>query len=280
MGNMHGSCAALRAAEVQVGKSSCSAISNQQHNYITVVDVAGGGRVVEVEVPASAAEYNNGASSAPSADCMKVGELLLEFSPGHFVAHYPRSSFPFHTAAGNPATPRLHERASGLGADADAIAGAAHVYVLFPMPRLHTRLTPQEHLTIALLLQNHAAISNSPEQLLRHEGINDLVKSPMALRLLRHSRAKRVRMSWGRFGAARVAPHEDIQQELINTTSTTVKAMAKADEGGTHINSADQEDEGITLELQGPQVYTHLMPKLTVMIKAKPWAPKLETICE
>ncbi|MCO5568832.1 hypothetical protein L7F22_022533 [Adiantum nelumboides] len=276
MGNNHGSSAPPSYADLY----NC---------IITVVmDVAEGeGRVVEVQVEGS---------SASSSSAMKVGELLLEFSPGHFVAHFSRSCFPFlpplphsHAAtatsssSSSAASPRLLERASALGADADAMAGAAHVYVLLPMSRLHTRLSPQERLTIARLLHNHVAKSHPPTQSDHNqllEGNNRATKSrPAQLlrRLIKRSPACNAAklqagsLLWGRCGgAARVAPHDD-QQELSNGFK------------GTNISKKLQLAEEEKQELQSEQYYSQVitMPKLPVVImKAKPWAPKLETISE
>ncbi|MCO5548923.1 hypothetical protein L7F22_002386 [Adiantum nelumboides] len=279
MGNNHGFSAPSYAA--------------QYNCIITVVmDVAEGeGRVVEVQVEGS---------SASSSSAMKVGELLLEFSPGHFVAHFSRSCFPFlpppphsHAAtatssssSSSAASPCLLERASALGADADAMAGAAHVYVLLPMSRLHTRLSPQERLTIARLLHNHAAKSHPPTQSDHNqflEGNNPATKykpAQLLRRLLKRSRACNAAklqagsLLWGRCGgAARVAPHDD-QQELSNGfkgTNIAKKQLAEEEE--------EEKQDLQSEQYNYSQVST--MPKLpVVMMKAKPWAPKLETISE
>eukprot|EP00250_Pteridium_aquilinum_P022112 c25306_g1_i2 orf=1-294(-) len=98
-----------------MGNCVSSASIIQVENVITPrirVVQAGEGRVVEVEVP-------------DSQMTMTVAELLLEFPPGHFVAHFDHSDF--ITAANNG------KRASPLAADAEAKSG--HLYVLFPMPR-------------------------------------------------------------------------------------------------------------------------------------------------
>ncbi|MCO5613646.1 hypothetical protein L7F22_067924 [Adiantum nelumboides] len=272
-----------------MGNRGSSATYAPQYNHITVVvgiAEAGEGRVLEVEVE----------GSSPA---MKVGELLLEFSPGHFVAHFSRSCFPFHqlhsasteTSPSSAGPPRLLQRASALGADADAMAGAANVYVLLPMPRLHTRLSPQERLTIAHLLHNHAAMSGlhpcttHDDQRLIHEG-NHLAKmfGPAQLlrrRLVKLKRSRRAACNgklqagsllWRRCGgAAKVAPlHDDDQQE-----TRMVETQLAEDE-------KEQEFQGRHEQLYYQQAVIITMPKLPVqgMMKAKPWAPKLETISE
>ncbi|MCO5568869.1 hypothetical protein L7F22_022571 [Adiantum nelumboides] len=241
-----------RSRVIMGNHGSSTTYAPDQYNHITVVvgmAEAGEGRVVEVEVE----------SSSPA---MKVGELLLEFSPGHFVAHFSRSCFPFHllhsaataTSLSSAALPRLLERASAQRADADAMAGAANVYVLLPMPRLHTRLSPQERLIIARLLHNHAAMSRLARKRSRGATCNGKLQARSFL--------------WGRCtgGAARVAPLHDDQQE----TSMVETQLAE-----------EKEQE---LQLGHEQLYPQViitMPKLpVVMMKAKPWAPKLETISE
>ncbi|MCO5609034.1 hypothetical protein L7F22_063255 [Adiantum nelumboides] len=243
---------------------SSATYTTPQYSHVTVmVGIGEGeGRVVEVEV-------DQGSSPAT----MKVGELLLEFSPGHFVAHYSRSCFPFHrplvhsaaiaTSPSSATPPPLLERASSLGADVDAVAGAANVYELLPMPRLHTRLSPQERLTIARLLHKHVSMSHVPttqaDQRLM-EG-NHGAKMFGPAQLLRRLVKKRSR------GAARVAPLNDVQQETSN--------MAE-----TQLAEDEKEQERQLGHKQFPQVII-TMPKLpVVMMKAKPWAPKLETISE
>ncbi|MCO5568868.1 hypothetical protein L7F22_022570 [Adiantum nelumboides] len=263
-----------------MGNHGSSATYAPQYNHITVVvgiAEAGEGRVVEVEVE----------GSSPA---MKVGELLLEFSPGHFVAHFSRSCFPFDplhstataTSPSSAALPRLLQRASALGADDDAMAGAANVYVLLPMPRLHTRLSPQESLTVARLLHNHAAMSGNSttqdDQLLSHEGAK---MSGPAQRLCRRLVKKRSRgaacngklqagsLLWGRCGgAARVAPLHDDPQETIMVETQLAEEEKEQELQGRH-------------EQLYQQAVIITMPKLSVgTMKAKPWAPKLETISE
>ncbi|KAI5082506.1 hypothetical protein GOP47_0002249, partial [Adiantum capillus-veneris] len=89
------------------------------------------GRVVDIEL-------------VESGSSMKVGELMLEFPPGHFVAQLHPADFQV-TAGCKRATP--------LTADADAHPDS--MYVLFPMLRLHIRLTPHEPLSFAKLLDSH-----------------------------------------------------------------------------------------------------------------------------
>ncbi|MCO5555404.1 hypothetical protein L7F22_008950 [Adiantum nelumboides] len=250
-----------RSRSVKMGNHGSSAtpyITPQYSHVVTVVVgiAEGEGMVVEVEV-------DQGSSPAT----MKVGELLLEFSPGHFVAHFSRSCFPFlllHSAAtatspSSAAPPRLLERASALGADADAMAGAANVYVLLPMPRLNTRLSSQERLTIARLLHNHSSMSHVPTTQAEHQSLmegNHVAIMFAPAQLLRRLVKKRSR------GAARIAPlHDDMAETQL----------------------ADEEKEQelqLPSHKQFPQVIIR-MPKLpVVMMKAKPWAPKLETISE
>ncbi|MCO5555406.1 hypothetical protein L7F22_008952 [Adiantum nelumboides] len=239
------------------GSSAIPYITPQYSHVVTVVvGIADGeGRVVKVEVDQG--------SSPPT---MKVGELLLEFSPGHFVAHFSRSCFPFpllHSAAtttspSSAGPPRLLERASALCADADVMAGAANVYVLLPMPRLHTRLSPQERLAIARLLHNHASMSHVPttqaDQRVNMEG-SHVAKMFGPVQLLRRLVKKRSR------GAARVAPlHDDMAE--------------------TQLAEEKKEQELQLGQKQFPQVIITMPKRPVVMMKAKPWAPELETISE
>ncbi|KAI5082505.1 hypothetical protein GOP47_0002248, partial [Adiantum capillus-veneris] len=119
MGNCVSSSSALASLEIAATSTVIRVVQATQ------------GRVVDVEL------VQSGNSS------MKVGELMLEFPPGHFVAQIHPADF--HTTGSKRATP--------LSADADADPDS--MYVLFPMPRLHTRLTPHELLSFAKLLDSH-----------------------------------------------------------------------------------------------------------------------------
>lgn len=196
-------------------------------------------RVVDVELPTSQA-------------AMSVGELMLEFPPGHFVAQFDNFSADFHP--GTAAT-YIGKRASPLGADAEATPGL--VYVLFPMPRLHTRITPEELLSLAKLLHLH---------------------DPQLPCKVAHRPPKPTRVLHRLFtGGARVEPlldHED------NCTDDNLFCDAVSDNdqvasGSTPITSALQlhQQNGQDSIISSSTSFMHV-------IKSKPWAPKLETIKE
>lgn len=203
---------------------------------IRVVQAAEG-RVVEVEVP-------------DLQITMTVGELMLEFPPGHFVAHFNHADL---ANGGHNAI----MRASPLGADAEAKSG--HVYVLFPMPRLHTRVTPHELLTFAKLLHLH-------HLQLACKGESDH-KLPSTRK---HRRS-----------GTRVAPFADVEDDILG--SAGAHTATQAAEAASCPQQDDEQESLMMLCPINPPISSQTTPSChgqMQVIRSKPWAPKLETIRE
>ena len=155
-------------------------------------------------------------------------------------------------------------RASPLGADAEAKPGP--VYVLFPMSRLHTRVTPHELLTFAKLLHLH------------HHQLACKGRSDHKLPSTHKHRRSGGRLLFTAHGA-RVAPMADIKDDILYSTSASSATQAAASCHHDHQESLMMLCPNPPISLQTTPASWHGHMQMQV-IRSKPWAPKLQTIME
>ncbi|KAH6557619.1 hypothetical protein KP509_1Z103100 [Ceratopteris richardii] len=81
---------------------------------------------------------------------MKVAEILLECSVGHFLSSFPLENI-FESQRGSESK----ARATPLSADAEVtMHQRSSVYVMLPISRVHTRLSKEEKASFCELLKN------------------------------------------------------------------------------------------------------------------------------
>ncbi|MCO5567651.1 hypothetical protein L7F22_021345 [Adiantum nelumboides] len=198
---------------------------------------------------------------------MKVAELMLEF-PGHFVVKCEAdiSTMICETDVSNQQQLDV-KRATPLPADHEASPG--HIYILFPMHRLHTRLSPHESASYEGLLSSYIANSH-----LQH--IISSFKKKNLHSLMQTSSSKVTPLS---------SLHLDDDTALPSHLSASYQPLADANlDADAHI------DDEIDLLLQHFCSPTSsacpnsnvgsFMNRSGSLVRSKSWIPKLETISE
>ncbi|KAI5067717.1 hypothetical protein GOP47_0018245 [Adiantum capillus-veneris] len=186
---------------------------------------------------------------------MKVAELMLEY-PGHFVVQC-ETDISSIAAAGMD----MIKRATPLPADHEASPGS--VYLLFPMHRMHTRVSPHESASYKGLLSSYIANSHL-QQLLscaKKKSLHSLMMQPTS---------------------AKVTPLFSLQ--LDEELPPHLTASADGSDGDAQIDDEIdvllQQFCSATSSLVSNANGGAFMSKSGSLARSKSWIPKLETINE